>query len=153
LIKLCTWPSHIRVHVLRSLGVLEKYLVECLGSIVLPSHMAILLACHIAASYAALRLYHSSSFLVYLVWPLIFVMATIFQAVGYTISASLLENAKIQLETSKRLQSSGRKYLIRQFRSVRPIRIDISYFFEISKSTLFNFWRSVIENTITVLLI
>jgi len=154
LLKICVWPPGLRLKVLKSLSVLEKSFNECLRYIVLTSHMAILLSCHIQAAYGILRLFNFSSILVYLVWPLIFLIATIFESVGYTISSKLYETSKLQILTAKGIgSSSDRRYLEKQFRCIRPVRIDIGHFFPLSKSTLFNFWLAVMENTTTILFI
>jgi len=121
--------------------------------VALPAHMAILLVCHTAGNYAMLRLYNHSSLIIYSVWPLIVLVATTFETLAYTFAARLYEESKIQIFSAKRIYSKNMHIQRRQFRAMRPVRVDIGSFFPLKKSTLLVFSFCIIDNTITLLLV
>jgi len=153
LAKLIMWPSTLRIHVLHCISLTEKIFRECFSFEVLPSHMGIVMAAHILGNYAALRLFDESSTLVYAVWPLIVVIAICFETMTYTIAGAVFESSKLMLFSAKRINTKENGRQRRQFMAIRPVRVQIGHFFPLDRSTLFNFWLIVVENTITVLFI
>jgi len=151
LAELIAWPSSLRIRVIRCLAITYQNFAEGFSRIVVPAHMAILLFCHSGSNYAMLRFYDDSSLLIYLVWPLISMAATVFETVAYSFAANLYEESRRQLRSARRLKEPV--HLKKQYLAIRPIRVDVGFFFPFQKVTILTFTRVNIDNTITALLI
>jgi len=117
----------------------------------MPGHMFLLFSYTVSAYFATFRLYGQSRLYVYLAWPAVVIVTSVFEMISYTLSARVHEISNKLLFSARRVSMS--EELKREFKALRPMHVYVGVFFTFQRTTFLNFYHTVIDYAFACLLI
>jgi len=147
----CWWSVSRRLQVSRILQLSSTLLNQVMSIYVMPGHMVLVAVYMILALFVSIRHYDDLVLHLYIEWPGLFVVLSIFVLVMYTVAAMTNEQSQILKRSMTKIPITTEQKA--QILAFRPLRVSCHCYFYIKLSTAFLFLMMVLDNSIGLLMI